>query len=64
MISIIKNEEKEVIFFKDDEKEKWFDDHCSDENLLKILKREEETIDHIQWKDGIHIADHLHIYFK
>lgn len=65
MVTIIKNEKKEVVFLKSGGMEEpWFDHDCSDENLLKESKREGETIDHVKWEDGVHIADHLHIYFK
>ena len=61
---MIKNDPKEVVFLKSGGMdERWFKD-CSDENLLKLCGREGQIIDHVQWKDGEHLADHLHIYFK
>lgn len=64
MIHIIKNTDEHVTFEKDSRDEPWFDHKCSNENLLKILKRENDTIERVQWADGEHIGSILHVYIK
>lgn len=64
MIKIIKNNKYQVTFEKETREETWFDNKCSNENLLKQCNRENDTIDRVQWDDGEYIGSLLHIYFK
>ncbi len=64
MIKIVQNGIDKAVFVKDDRNESWFNHKCSDENLLKILDRQNETIEKVRWEDGEHIASILNVYFK
>ncbi len=63
MIKITKNTKNQVTFEKDTWEEQWFDDDCSNENLLKQCNRESDTIKRVQFDDGKHIGSILHVYF-
>ncbi len=62
MIRITLNTKEKAIFVKDSILDPWFKD-CSDENLLKELDREDDTIRTVQWEDGEHLASILNVYF-
>lgn len=64
MIHIIKNTPEHLIFKKDSRQETWFNNDCSDDNLLKQCKRESDTIKRIKFEDGEHIASLLNVYFN
>ena len=63
MIRIIKNTPEQITFEKDSRQEKWFDNNCSEENLLKECGRANEKVKRIKFEDGNHIASLLHVYF-
>ena len=62
MIQIIKNEKGHAILQKEDVKEKWFNNDCSDERIQKELNRTEK-IKRVQFEDVRGIADRLNVYF-
>ena len=64
MIRIIKNTKEQVTFEKDSKDERWFNDNCTNENLLKECNRVGDKIEHVQWDDGEYIGSLLHIYFN
>ncbi len=64
MIRITKNTKQQITFEKDTWEETWFDNNCSDENLLKQCDREGDTIQRVQFDDGKYIGSILYIYFK
>jgi hypothetical protein len=64
MIRITKNTKDQVTFEKDTSKETWFDNDCSDANLLKQCNRENDTIARVQFDDGKYIGSILYVYFK
>ena len=63
-IKITKNTGEQVTFEKGDVNEPWFNNDCSNDNLLKILGREKDTIARVQFDDGTHIGSILYIYFE
>lgn len=63
MIQIIKNEKDHAILQKEEVKENWFNNDCSDERLQKELGRTEK-IKRIQFEDVNGIADRLNVYFE
>ena len=64
MIRTILNTKEKVTFEKMTREEAWFDHNCSNENLLKILNRPNDTIVRVQWRDGEYLASELDVYFK
>ena len=66
MIRITENTKEKAVFVKDtpNRVEPWFNHDCSNENLLKELGREGDTILRVQWEDGEYIASILNVYFK
>lgn len=64
MIRITKNTKEQVTFEKDTWEETWFNNDCSDANLLKQCNREDDTIERVQFQDGKHIGSILYVYFK
>jgi hypothetical protein len=63
MIKIILNTATKLTFEKTDQKESWFDNKCSNADLLKQCNREGDTIERVQWEDEKYIASLLHLYF-
>ena len=64
MIRITKNTKEQVTFEKDTWEETWFNNDCSDANLLKQCNRENDTIARVQFDDGKYIGSILYVYFK
>jgi hypothetical protein len=64
MIKIIENKKDIVIFEKETKDESWFNNDCSNENLKKQCKRENDTITRVQFNDGKYIGSELVVYFK
>jgi hypothetical protein len=64
MIKIILNTKEQATFEKENREESWFNHDCSDENLLRILNRENDSIKKVQWEDGKYMASLLHVYFN
>ena len=64
MIRITKNTKDHVRFEKETLEEPWFDNDCSDANLLKQCNRENDTISRVQFDDGEYIGSILNVYFK
>lgn len=64
MIRISENTPKRVTFVKETREETWFDDNCSDENLLKMCNREGDAIKRVQFDDGRYIGSILYVYFE
>lgn len=63
-IEITENTKERVTFEKTNKHETWFNNNCSNKNLLKILGREKDNITRIQFDDGAHIASILYVYFE
>jgi len=63
MISIIKNTPEHIVFEKDNKSEPWFNNNCSDEQLLKHCNRPGGVIKRVKWEDGKYTASLLNIYF-
>ena len=64
MINIIKNTPKHIVFEKDNKQESWFNNNCSNEELLKHSNRSNDTIKNVKWEDGKYIASLLNVYFN
>lgn len=64
MIKIIKNTKDQVTFEKETKKENWFNNDCSDANLLKQCNREGDIISRVKFDDGKYTGSILHVYFK
>jgi hypothetical protein len=64
MIRIIKNTSKHIIFEKDNKEELWFNNKCSNEDLLIHCNRPNDVIKSIKWEDGKYTASLLNIYFN
>lgn len=63
MINIIKNTAQHVIFEKDSRNETWFNNNCSNENILKLCNRVGDEIEKVRFEDGRYIGSLLHVYF-
>ncbi len=63
MIIKIEDTPKKVVFKKTDKSEPWFNNDCSNENLLKQSERKDGKIEKIRFEDGDYIASLLNVYF-
>ncbi len=64
MITITENTKHRVIFEKGTREESWFNNDCSDENLLKQCNRQSDKIDRVKFDDQKYIGSVLYVYFK
>ncbi len=64
MITIIINTPKHIVFEKDSKEEPWFNNNCSNDQLLKKCDRPNDTIKKVKWEDGKYTASLLNIYFE